>query len=1725
MEILETAGLAVGTVAFLILVSFLSGPGFRGNRRGPAFVIAGLLAFAVAVAAGDLIFRFAATGTRLLGDAGTYLPVVILTLVAAALVLVRNEAAERPSDSPQKLSVLSGAYIRTDRAGFIRLASGTLQPMFGVSAADMVGMRADTFYRSREDRESLLRRVAEAGGTLSLENVRMRRRDGSVIYVDFATALIADGSDCDGGLESFIQDVTRRRNIEETHETNEARFRDFAESASDWLWETDAQHRIVWLSDSFRRRSSVPESELLGAKFWDTIPTDSAQEISVADLRRWMEAELPIRNFRFMTTGADGRTRWRRSSARPYRDRNGQFAGYRGVTSDITSAMEAEHRFQTLTENSPDMVFVHRNDRIVYVNPAMIAAFGADNAESFIGRDTLELVHPDERERVSKRRSDQQRGDVGAGRHIVRMRRVDGSEFMGDVSIANIVWDGELSVLVTVRDVTERFAFERQVRESERQYRNLIELLPDAFCVQCDGVLVFTNAAARRILGGPDMPDLKGRKISEFVAPEFHERMRERRRIALSGQSLIAPERMAHLRSDGSRFEAEIVSAPIVWDGREGTLAIVTDISERAAAERARAFSEARFRDFAESTSDWFWETDSEHWIEWMSETFAARSGLDAANVIGKKLWETMGTEGSEMNSVSACRSQMELHRPFRNMRYTVRPKAGGVFWRSTSGQPRFGDDGAFLGYRGATSDITQERSTEQLIRESEERYRTLVELMPEGFLIQCEGRVVFANASARQMFGAGAENDLIGEDSLALVVPEFRAAAMESRSAIQSGRLRTLRLRRRHRRLDGTEFDCEVSSAAFEWNGRPATINILVDISERVEADQLIRESDARFRDFAESTSDWFWESDAEHRIVWLSDTYSERSGKKAEDILGRRLWEPFGDDPEEAAQVEHFRKLMTSRQPFRSERFRIAGPNGRIVWRATSGHPRFSDDGTFLGYRGATADITDEVGAEIRFKSLIENNPDIVFVQRDDRMVYVNPALPAAFGGAAADYIGKDPIMFFHPDMHASILERRKRLREGRPIERNLPRIVVRSDGTSFFGETTGARIDWDGGPALMVVLRDVDNRVQAENQVAASEERYRTLVELLPDGFTIQCEGVIVYANASARNILGAKSADELTGRDALSIVAPEWRDVMLRRRQEVEAGHAPDDRLRMRDVRLDGTEFDSEVSSAGFEWSGKPATINLLVDISERVVAEKIRRESELRFRDFAESTSDWFWETDSGLRFAWFSVPIHPLLGLDEKDIIGRHPWEIAGVDPAADRDWAEVETAMRARRPVRDANVDVHNRIGDRFRISISCKPNFDETGNFMGYRGSASDITRQVDTENRLRQAMKMEAIGQLTGGISHDFNNLLAIISGNLELIQERLGPDTEVNGFIEPALRAAGRGADLTQYLLAFSRQQPLNPRPTDINRLIAAMTDPLRRSLGERVDIEVVLAAGGWLAQVDPTQMENAILNLALNARDAMKEGGKLTVETANATLDREYADRFEDVRPGRYLMVSVSDEGTGIPPGLIDRVFDPFVTTKEVGQGSGLGLSMVYGFVKQTGGHIRLYSEVGKGTTVRMYLPKADTTLIEHAANAGREQIPTGSGETILVVEDDLDVLNLVTILLTNLDYRVLKASDAAAALNLVDSGARPDLLFTDVVLRGGAGGVELAKKIAERHPGIQVVYMSGYTENSIVHQGVLDEGVLLISKPFTKAELARMIRSAIDAKEPGNGNG
>jgi signal transduction histidine kinase/ActR/RegA family two-component response regulator len=399
-------------------------------------------------------------------------------------------------------------------------------------------------------------------------------------------------------------------------------------------------------------------------------------------------------------------------------------------------------------------------------------------------------------------------------------------------------------------------------------------------------------------------------------------------------------------------------------------------------------------------------------------------------------------------------------------------------------------------------------------------------------------------------------------------------------------------------------------------------------------------------------------------------------------------------------------------------------------------------------------------------------------------------------------------------------------------------------------------------------------------------------------------------------------------------------------------------------------------------------------------------------------------------------------------------------------------------------------------------------------------------------EAESTLRQAHKMEAVGQLTGGIAHDFNNLLTIIIGNLDTMRRQLSAAAnpgdaqalvgKMTKPLDSAMQGARSAAQLTQRLLAFSRRQALEPVRLDMNRLVTGMLDLLRRSLGEGIGIETVLAAGLWPVQADAHQLENALLNLALNAKDAMPEGGCLTIETANTYLDDTYVRRFGDVAAGQYAVLCVTDTGTGIPRDVLDKVFEPFFTTKLHGEGSGLGLAMVHGFVKQSGGHVRIYSEEGQGTTVKIYLPRLTQVEEVAAVPAGKpseiSEMPRARpDEVILLVEDSDGVRAYAKEILEDLGYWVSEASDADQAMRVVAKRPRIDLLFTDVVLPGSASGRELADQIKQLYPGLPVLFTTGYTRNAIVHQGRLDIGVQLLNKPYTQQDLARKIREMLDA--------
>jgi signal transduction histidine kinase/CheY-like chemotaxis protein len=394
-----------------------------------------------------------------------------------------------------------------------------------------------------------------------------------------------------------------------------------------------------------------------------------------------------------------------------------------------------------------------------------------------------------------------------------------------------------------------------------------------------------------------------------------------------------------------------------------------------------------------------------------------------------------------------------------------------------------------------------------------------------------------------------------------------------------------------------------------------------------------------------------------------------------------------------------------------------------------------------------------------------------------------------------------------------------------------------------------------------------------------------------------------------------------------------------------------------------------------------------------------------------------------------------------------------------------------------------------------------------------------ADEISQRSAAQSQVRQLQKMEAVGKLTGGIAHDFNNMLAVVIGSLDMAKRRLtgGEHPRLPLMIDNALAGAERAATLTARLLAFSRQQPLAPKIIDANKLVGGMSELLRRTLGETIRVETVLAGGLWTICADAGQIESALLNLAVNARDAMPDGGKLTIETANSELDDRYARIHEDVKAGQYVVLSVTDTGSGMPAEVAERAFEPFYTTKEIGRGTGLGLSQVFGFVKQSSGHVKIYSEEGQGTTIKIYLPRHFGTVAEEAPPAGLvEPIPGGrADEIVLVVEDEDEVRKMSVGALSDLGYTIIQARNAAHALEQCASHGQIDLLFTDIVMPGMTGR-QLADEVRKTRPDIKILYTTGYTRNAIVHGGIVDADVALLQKPFSFAALARKIRDVLD---------
>jgi PAS domain S-box-containing protein len=752
---------------------------------------------------------------------------------------------------------------------------------------------------------------------------------------------------------------------------------------------------------------------------------------------------------------------------------------------------------------------------------------------------------------------------------------------------------------------------------------------------------------------------------------------------------------------------------------------------------------------------------------------------------------------------------------------------------------------------------------------------------------------------------------------------------------------------------------------------------------------------------------------------------------------------------------------------------------------------------------------------------RAIIDAVPMTIHVKdTDGRYVLVNADMASELGQPAESLIGKRVEDLF-PEAYA------------RQVSEREHHLIATGEPTPLFEEEyrdhAGRSSTWlarkvplrdEHGRVKYIVSAglDITDRKKAEATVRESQSLLRAIIDAVPATVTVKdVEGRYVVVNAYQANYLG-RPIEWFEGRSIADVYAAEYvRQIAERDRLVVETGQTH------RFYETDYRGPDGQLSS----WIGIRAPIrdgngairyiaSVGLDISDRRRSELALEQSERRFRHLVESSDvvPYTWDVDSR-RFLYVGPQIERILGIRPEVLKYEEQW-LAMIVPE-DREAAREHAASFNDEPHDEYfEYRVLRPDGRIVWVRDIIKVETREDGSRVGF-GFIFDITESKSREQQLAQAQKMDAVGKLTGGVAHDFNNLLTVILGSLELLEHSVRDDPQGTARVRLASEAARRGADLTQRLLTFARQQMLAPRILNLNECVASMGELLRRTLGESVTIRTQLAAGLWPVRVDQTWLESAVLNLAVNGRDAMPDGGTLTIETANQQFDETVSWQGVDILPGRYVALLVSDTGTGMTPEILARAFDPFFTTKEVGKGTGLGLSMVYGFVKQSGGHVRIYSEVGLGTTVKIHLPAVVSAGESERVDASFPQdVPTGR-ETILVVEDDASVRGTIVAMLQSLGYRALTAADGAAGLRAIEQHPEVALLLTDVIMPGRLNGPALAREAARRRPGIRLLYMSGYAEDAFGPGGVQGTGSDLLAKPFSKGDLARRIRDILGA--------
>ena len=1275
----------------------------------------------------------------------------------------------------------------------------------------------------------------------------------------------------------------------------------------------------------------------------------------------------------------------------------------------------------------------------------------------------------------------------------------------------------------------------RELNRSTAQIRGIIESSPLAMgSADPNRRIVIWNKAAERLFGY-SAEEIVG-TINFLAPPDEEDRVIEFARRLLTGEVFRGVE-SRNMRKDGTSFES-MISAAAFFDSDGTALGIVfcvEDISERKQREAVERETTERLQAIVDTAVDGIIMIDAQGSAMLFNPAAEQLFGYRANEVIGRNIKMLMPPPYADEHDGYLGHYRGTGERKIIGVGREVvgRRKNGTTFPMHLSvGEARQYGQPIFV---GVVHDLTAKRAADEALHQTEVLLAGIVDSSDDAIISKTlDGIVTSWNRAATKVFGYSAA-EMIGRHLSVIAVPGHEDDLTAILERIRRGE-RVEHYETQRRRKDGSIRDISLTvSPLYDEQGRVfGASKIARDITEKKIAEGALRRSQehlARAQHVGRigsievdlRTNEVYW-SDEVYRLYELERSTAGTPGVQ----LVTNAIHP-ADRP---AFLEFSNTLLGGKAPAPIEN-RVLLRDGTIRWVRRSAEIVSDEHGVPTHAIITNQDVTERKRFE---EELLRSREHLARVQNVARIGSTEVDLTTGEVIWSNEIyrllgIGEDDIRpgvdsfaaAVHPEDRAIVREISLKGRRGEDVEPVEFRITGSDGKVKWFHRNADFVRDAEGRPIrLIATMYDVTERKSAENARRESERRFAVMFHDSPVPIWISDlsnGGRIIDANSAWLGTFGLER-NEVIGRtgDELNL----WPD--LRSRDAMYAATMKADSLWSGEVvlrRKNGTLMDTAITIRHTKIDGLPRSIGVGIDITERKRAEAARQASEEQYRLTFDLAPLGIAHVALDGRYLLVNEKLCQMFGASREEMLATNFQSFTHPDFLASSD-DQMNRLISGQQPLASWDKQYVRRDGGAVWCHITSVVKRDETGKPIHFVSTYEDITdkmasdaRRFQLERQLQQSQKMEAIGQLTGGVAHDFNNLLTVMLGNLELIQEQIGEDHKVSPWIADALSAGKSGSDLTYRLLAFSRRQALEPESTDINQRIAKFVPLIRRTIGEAIEIRQKLADSVWPVMIDPSQFDSAILNLAVNARDAMPGGGWIEIATENVSVDEAYVAQIVDLKAGDFVRVAMSDAGSGMPPEIVARAFDPFFTTKEVGKGTGLGLSMVYGFIKQSGGNVTIYSEVGKGTVIRLLLPRATHTAALDTIAAGPQSEATSSGATILVVEDDAKVRAVTVAFLKSLGYRPLDAETGHEAIAILAAHPEVELLLSDVILASGETGPEVAETAKQLRPDLKVMFASGYTEDALERNGHLDPTVVLLRKPFTKSALSTKVREAL----------